>query len=164
MTNEVPANGLLKYSVAQLANAAKVQSERYSWNFFNEREFMENLMCQRFNFLLVFYSIFVAAAASATSQDFFIAVMLMGSVLTLMIWLMIWRAFVKFRIAIRICYRLEFSAIDIVDEETKLRKDRLFPVNDLLAIWIPMVCFLSLVAGAALGACGVLQVANPTVG
>jgi hypothetical protein len=62
---EGPATNLLVYTSAQLAAANKVQREQYGWDFSNEREFMENLFCTRFNFLLVAYSLFVTAAAGA---------------------------------------------------------------------------------------------------
>lgn len=149
-----PAENLKKYSVEELQVALKYQRDNQSWTFFDEREFMENLMCQRFNFLLVFYSIFVAAAASTTSQRLLVAVLITGAIVTAAVWGMIWRAFVKFDIAITICYRLEHSAVSIIDQEARLRHDKLFRVNPLIAKWIPFICLLSLVLGAAFAAKG----------
>lgn len=152
-----PAKNLKKYSVEELKLALDHQRDKQSWTFFDEREFMENLMCQRFNFLLVFYSIFVAAAASTTNQRLLVAVLMTGAIVTAAVWGMIWRAFVKVDIAITTCYRLEKSAISIIDEEANLRHKTLFKVNPLIAKWIPFVCLLSLVLGAVFAAKGWLS-------
>lgn len=88
------------------------------------------------------------------------AVLIVGTFLTDGIWAMAWRAFVKFDVAITICYRLKNSAMGIIDNEARLRKDRLFRVNPLLAIWIPLACFSSLLIGAVLAILGVLSAAS----
>lgn len=156
----MPAENLKHYSKEELHAALERQLKSYSWTFFDEREFLENLMCQRFNFLLVFYSVFVAAAASAPNQRFLIAVLIIGTALMGGLWAMIWRAYIKFDVAITICYRLEQSAMDIIDKEARLSSAALVRVNPLLAIWIPLICLFSLLGGAILATLGILNAAS----
>ena len=53
-----PAGGAMTH--VQREDTASVGS----WDLSDEREFIENLLCQRFDFLLVFYSLVVAGAFS----------------------------------------------------------------------------------------------------
>ncbi len=57
---------------------------------------MENLLCQRFNFFLVLFSLFLTAAFSSQSHIGRGAILVAGSILSFMLWLTIYRAHVKF--------------------------------------------------------------------
>lgn len=52
----------------QLDTLIKVQHEKSGWNFYNEREHVENLFYSRFNFFLVFYGMLIAAIATFLSS------------------------------------------------------------------------------------------------
>lgn len=49
-----------------------------TWDLGQERQFLENLLCQRFNFLLVFYSLIVSAAFTTEIWRNCLAVLLLG--------------------------------------------------------------------------------------
>jgi len=64
--------------------------------FIQEREFTENLLNQRFNFFLVFFSLVVVGALSANSQESAKAVLWLGLLVSLLLALTIFRVQVKF--------------------------------------------------------------------
>ena len=132
-----------------LLSAYKKQNELYGWNISQEREFMENLFCQRFNFLLVLFSLFIAAAASAGNQSMLKAILALGALITVLTSLATWRAFEKMDIIFVMLYRLDDHPITIVDREHAARPfwRRAVRVNPLLGRWIPLICSLSLICG-----------------
>ena len=62
------------------------------WNMSDEREFMENLLCQRFNFFLILFSLFLTAAFTAQNKITTGLVLAVGSFVCLLVWLTIYRA------------------------------------------------------------------------
>ena len=48
----------------ELNNLIEMQQKYSGWNFYNEREHVENLFYSRFNFFLVFYGMLIAAIAT----------------------------------------------------------------------------------------------------
>lgn len=53
-----------------------------SWGFPQEREFLENLLCQRFNFLLVFFGLVVAGALTCQQKQYLLIVLWLGWLIT----------------------------------------------------------------------------------
>jgi hypothetical protein len=147
---EAPAPGLKIHSVRVLRDAYESQRKVYDWDFSKEREFMENLFCTRFNFLLVVYSLFVTAAAgSGQNRSLLVGVLFSGAILCGMVWLTIIRAYKKFMLTMRELYKLEQHPVPMIDAETsELGAGRLFRVNPIIAYWAPGFCVLSLLAGA----------------
>lgn len=58
------------------------QVEAEHWTMSREREFIENILCQRFNFLLVFYSLVLAGAFTTKLQLNFNLVLTLGALVT----------------------------------------------------------------------------------
>lgn len=58
------------------------QDSSETWSLSQEREFLENILCQRVNFLLVFYSLVIAGAFATHSQDNFKLAFTLGAVIT----------------------------------------------------------------------------------
>jgi hypothetical protein len=52
------------------------------WDLSQERAFLEDILCQRFNFLLVFYSLVFAGAFTTQSQFNFNLALTIGAVVT----------------------------------------------------------------------------------
>jgi hypothetical protein len=63
-----------------------------TWDLSQERALIENLLCQRFNFLLVFYSLIVAGAFTTSSQRNFNIVLTVGAIISSLFALPIARA------------------------------------------------------------------------
>lgn len=62
------------------------------WDISQERAFVENLLGQRFNFLLLFFSIFVTGAVNAREAPVLQAIVLsLGAIIALFLALAIWR-------------------------------------------------------------------------
>jgi len=52
-----------------------------SWSMSQEREFIENLLCQRFSFFIIFYSIIVAGSLTSESQIHLVVILTLGTVI-----------------------------------------------------------------------------------
>lgn len=137
------------HTVDQLRAAYARQREAYDWDFSNEREFMENLFCTRFNFLLVAYSLFVTAAATAVSnRELFVFIAFAGATVCFLVSLAIMRAYAKLDVLFKVLYAaFPDHPIAIIDKETAKSGRRLFRVNPIIAYWVPAFTVLSLVAG-----------------
>lgn len=159
MAEKDVAPGLRVHSIADIRAGYKRQREEYDWDLSQEREFTENLFCQRFNFLLVAYSLFVTAAASTSNQRMLVVVCLAGGFVCLLVSLTIWRGYIKMIVTLRMLYRLEDHPLTMADKETRALGWRgLFRVNPILGFVVPGLCTISLLAAgiaAALGALGV---------
>jgi hypothetical protein len=112
---------------------------------------MENLFCTRFNFLLVAYSLFVTAAATAwQNRPLFIGVAFAGAIVCLLVWLTVIRAFLKLDVLFKILYSaFPDLPINMVDKETRATRS-LFRVQELIAYVIPAFTVVSLLAGGFL--------------
>ncbi len=136
-------------SPEQLEKLHREQSEQFDWTLSSERAFVENLFCQRFNFMLVLYTLFVAAAASANTQIKLNAILGVGALITTLTAFTIWRAYGKLIINLTMLYCLHQHPISVIGRENDVRpfQKRAFPVNSILGIWIPLICSISLIAG-----------------
>ena len=125
------------------------QCKEGRWSFSDEREHMEDLFCQRLNFLLVVYSLIVAGLVATSDRYLFIGILCAGILITLLMGLSLWRACSKLLVMLAICYRIENHPVGFVDCETSARGAlfRGVRVNHMLGYWIPAICTLSL-AGA----------------
>jgi hypothetical protein len=105
---------------------------------------MEDLFCQRLNFLIVVYSLIVAGLATTTDRHLFFGILCAGILITLLMGLNLWRACSKLLVMLAICYRIENHPIDLVDRETKAR-GAIFHgvrVNHMLGCWTPATSWL----------------------
>lgn len=133
----------------EIREAFKKQKENDVWDFYKEREFMENLLSQRFNFLILMYAIFVSAFATIQGTTSKIIILAVGALVILFVGLTIYRGYVKLIISLKILYSLwDDHVFRIIDKEARaLGCKALVNVNPLIGIWIPLICFLTLVAG-----------------
>ncbi|MBE3123317.1 MAG: hypothetical protein IMZ65_00765 [Planctomycetes bacterium] len=153
------AQGLHRYSVEELQEGLAFQRKHYDWDFSNEREFIENLFCQRFNFLLVIYSLFITAGASTHKQTTLTIILFLGTVLTLLVSMTIWRAYVKLIINLRILHGMPKHPFEFIREEVKaIGVKGMFGVNSIIGVWVPLFCTVSLALGTALAWCGIIEV------
>ena len=129
------------------------------WDFYSEREFVENLFNQRFNYLIVMYSLFITAAATVSSNADLIIVLSLGVVMTILVSLTVYRAYVKMIITLKILHNLENHVFQIIDKEVKsIGKRSLFGVNQITGILIPAICIVTLIIGLI---CAILGLIGP---
>jgi len=137
-----------------------------SWDMSQERAFIENLLCQRFNFLLVFYSLVVAAAFTTTSQTNLNIVITVGALICLLLSLPIARSQHKLDLILEDIWRTQPEhpskrsddrADDLARVPCLMRLAARRSRRGIIGYWIPLFCWVSLCAGAVLAWFGVLK-------
>ena len=125
------------------------------WTMSDERAFIENLLCTRFNFFLVFFSLVLAGAIAASDPTHFKTVLCLGTMICVPFALTIARAQAKLDIALAELFgRYEHPAKILNDACPGISMRR------WIGYWIPILCCVALVVGAILALCGIL---NPAV-
>jgi hypothetical protein len=136
------------------------------WGLSEERAFIENLLCQRFNFLLVFYSLVVAGAFTTGSQRNFNIALTAGAIICSLFALPIARAQHKLDLILRHLATQEPAhparmtdvwALDLSLVPVVLRPIVRHSRRDVIGYWIPLLCALSLWVGAVLGWAGLFK-------
>ena|SRR5581483_1006690 len=128
------------------------------WDMSQERAFIENLFCQRFNFFIVIFSLVIAGAASANTQTKLAALLWIGFVLCMLVALTLYRAWVKLDWILRYLHAEVDHPLRVTGEGiANGRLPRLFGVNPIIGIVIPLGCSALLLAGAILATCGRLK-------
>lgn len=120
-----------------------------AWDMSQEREFLENLLCQRFNFFLVVFSLVAAGAAGANTQRMLVSLLWIGFFVCLFLALTIYRNHVKLDWIHQKLHKAKGHPIQIVgDAINPLGVKRLFRVTWIIGWFIPLVACLALLAGA----------------
>ena len=126
------------------------------WTLEDERAFIENLVCQRFNFLLVFFGLVVAGAVTAQNRTLAIVVLWLG-------------AAVLGALAITVAgahWKLEQTLALIRDADSQnpitviSAKAGHCRVNWLIGYVVPAFCALALLVGAVLGTAHILPLGS----
>jgi hypothetical protein len=158
-----PKTNLRTLTPSDINRIYQAQLENGEWDFSDEREHMENLFCQRLNFLLVTYALIVAGLAETNSRSLFVGILISGTVIMLFMSLSIWRVCSKLLLMLAICYRIDHHPMEYVDRENQARSAlfRAMPVNHVLGYWIPAACTLSLVGGLVCFYFGILVPNKP---
>lgn len=130
----------------------KSKLELDKWSMSDERAFMENLLCSRFNFFLVFFGLIIAGAVSTSDARFFKIILSLGSVISIPFALTIARAQRKLDIALeKHLFSENYKSYwgkhpaKVLDDECDGRSMRRW-----IGYWIPFSCCLALVLGAIL--------------
>jgi hypothetical protein len=119
--------------------------QRAGWNFSQERAFVENLLGQRFNFLLVFFSIFVAGAVTARDTPFLQAsVLSLGAVIAFYLALAIARTQLKLDLLLEVLFEDPSHPATVVNVKAKGTSRR-----RLIGYVLPRICFGALTLWAA---------------
>ncbi len=143
---------------AEIERAAKIiksgAKENGTRTLDDEREFMENLLVARLNFLFVVFAIFVAAGFSIDSFLVSAIVFFVGSVLCWMMALLVHRAHVKHHWIMRLFYEQKLKpeelphVIQFANEAMKASESRKNKTKGSVSVWagvyIPRACWLFL--------------------
>lgn len=121
-----------------------------SWDLSQERQFMENLLCQRFNFFIVLFSLVIAGAASANTQPKLVAILWIGFTLCSLVGLTVYRNFVKLIWILRELHAVPGHPVRVAGEgvRAKYGARALFGVNPIIGIVMPVACSTLLLIGA----------------
>ncbi len=150
-------NQFKKLTTNEIQEAFNIQKS--NWNFYNEREFIENLFNQRFNYLILMYSLFLTALTMVKTKENQVILMILGTVFSLLIGLNLYRAFIKLDILLKILHHLDKDQVfPVIQKEVdELGWKALFSVNSITGVVIPLICFLTFLAGLILSLCDILK-------
>ncbi len=142
-----------------LIDAFSHQKKDVGWDFYLERQFVENLFCQRFNYLIGIFAIIIAGAGSAKNQIFLISILIIGFIITFLLSLTLYRAYVKLIILLSILHKMdEKHVFPIVEKEIRAYgRKALFGVNQIIGIYLPLFFNVVLLLASILSILGILK-------
>lgn len=137
----------------------------------SERDFIETLLCERFNFLLLFYSLVVAGALQTTQPRTFAAILGLGALICTMLAFSIARSQLKLDLILDEVKETCPNDPSVLQDQWANDSARFkracvpcyarWPVRQsrrrIVGYLIPLVCYLSLWLGAIAGWCEILK-------
>lgn len=118
------------------------------WSIYQEREFIENLLCQRFNFFILLFSLIMTSGATVNSSSMllFNIIIISGVFLCSCVWLTIVRIYSKLDSILRIIYKYETTKMfKIIQKEARRYKYSFVNVNIFIGFYIPLACIATLI-------------------
>lgn len=152
------ANQNLHLKDDEIQKAFEFQKENNVWNFYNERAFIEQLLCTRFSYFLVTIGIFLGGALTTRSYTHLLIILSVGLVFISLMAIIIYRAFIKLIIILKMLYRLgDQHVFSVVGKEVELQHSSFsIPVNHIIGMWIPFGAVGLFFIGLLLAISGIL--------
>jgi hypothetical protein len=122
------------------------------WDMSQERAFIENLLGQRFNFFLIFFSLVVAGALNARSQVHFSIVLILGAIICWLLAFTLFRSQQKLDLILAELFADQTHPASIID-----KKAGGLSMRRLIGYVIPLICCIALTLGTILALCGTLR-------
>ena len=116
-------------------------SDTPSWDMSQERQFIENLLAQRFNFFLVIFTVVLTGAATASTQTKQTAILILGFFLCFLVATTVYRIYAKLILILQVLHKTKSHPVAIIGEEIEhcgLKGG--FPANSLVGFYIPALC------------------------
>lgn len=136
-------------AASKLTIGENMKYSNNEWNIYQERAFIENLLCQRFNFFILLFSLIITSAATVKSDDMllFDMIVVSGILLCSCVGITIIRIYSKLDVILKMIYKYESPAMfkEIQNEANKY-KFSFVNVNILIGFYIPVICVLILIA------------------
>lgn len=134
---------------ANLERIMKSQLNETGWNFYNERQHVETLFYNRFNFFLMLYGMFVAAIASLecdSKKSFEFGLLMFAIVILSLVWATLCRNYQTLRMILYILDNglPEYHSSPILSSYMKLGCLNIPSSGYFISIFIPFVCLMSL--------------------
>jgi hypothetical protein len=129
------------------------------WTLSQEREFIENLYVARFNFFIVVFSLFVTAGFANTFTTYKAAVFVAGAVILTMLWLTLYRAYLKLDRILRLLFQEKPDHVTAkIERLMNLEGFRpRYRVSRLMGVYLPLLCIALMVAAAIAVSTGTLR-------
>jgi hypothetical protein len=126
-----------------------------NWTFFNEREHTETTFHNRFNFLLMAYSLLINAYFSVDDINNKLIILFIGLIIVIFLFVGIYGAYTRFKICYAILRCLDDkNALSIVMKEYEGKLIcKIFPRNAIAGYIVPSIMSLSLVIGIVYNIC-----------
>ena len=138
--------------------AQSYKDEPNKWNLSQERQFQEDLMYRGFHFFILFFSLAIGGAITARSQQHLCVLLTIGALVSLAMFLPIYRARVKLLVILRILHRIDKHPVAEVGkllEESGIWST--YSVVHLIGLWIPLACCLMISLAAILSWAGIVH-------
>ena len=155
--SELTEDKILEIRKTYLFQKAEKKLQGGGWDFWEERVQVENLLCQRFNFLIVCYSLFIAAFAVITDRTSKLILLCIGCIVIWFISIFVRRAWFKLDYNLKCLFVLheKYNGIQMIDEyaaeKGKLIKCILkclgIRYNQIIGSIIPNLMWISLAIG-----------------
>jgi hypothetical protein len=132
-------------------DAFKHQKDKLNWTFYEEREFLENLLQTRFNFLITVYAIFFNTFFLTKGDFSRIVILLTGFTITLLIFITICRIYKKVDVLLSVLYELDnketekYNTSQVIKDLLKEKDKEKKGVNKIIGFYIPLLLTLSFV-------------------
>lgn len=127
------------------------------WDFSQERQLIENLLCTRFNFFLVFYSLVVIGFVTTTECKYKPIILILGAIISILLALVIYRSHIKLDLILKnhldLNKKKPTHPAGIINQECNQLEglvNKIFSVRWIIGWFIPLLCCLSLIVGAIL--------------
>lgn len=133
---------------ANLEQIMKSQLNETGWNFYNERQHVETLFYNRFNFFLMLYGMFVAAIVSLECDCnalFECGLLIFAIIILILVWATLCRNYQTLRMILYIVDNLPYYHSSSILSRY-MGKSSILRSRDLMALWIPFSCIVSLAA------------------
>jgi hypothetical protein len=127
------------------------------WDMSQERQFIENLLSQRFNYFLLFYSITIAGFVNSKNLFYAQAILTFGAVIVFLFASVLQRSQQKLDIILTDLFKDESHPAKIIDDlagGSKGSKRR------IIGYWIPLICSWTLIIGAIVHLCYIICTFN----
>jgi len=120
-----------------------------NWTFFQEREFWETKFHNGFNFLILFYSLFISGFVMAKDREIKIIILSIGFLMSVLMFIYIYRFYFRVIILSKIIYNLGNQyTLPFMYEEVKSQGLKAgFPVDKIIGIIIPLFMNLTFLIG-----------------
>ncbi len=144
---------------AEISQESDYSKSGFNWDLSQERKFMEDLVQQRFNFLLVVYSLVIAGAVRTESEIELEILLTIGSVICSLLALTVYHAHIKLDVLLKMLHEDESHPVHIVSKKIdSLGCKALFGVTWIIGIVVPILCTATLIIGSLLTFIGHLPV------
>jgi hypothetical protein len=128
------------------------------WTLSQERQFMEDLVQKRFNFLLLVFTFLIGGALAAKSQVQLKIILTLGWFLFALVSATVFRAYVKLDELLKILHEDPSHPISIVQKRIKTRSFSLFGVQWMIGALIPCLGTVGLLFVTVLAWLGCVKV------
>ena len=112
------------------------------WDMSQERMFIENLLCQRFNYFLIFFSLTIAGFSNAKNEWIGETMLILGAVIiTMLANVLRWNQ-KKLNIILDDLYNDESHPAKIIDDMAGKNRRK------VMGIYIPSICSITIISSA----------------
>ncbi len=159
MAKKLKAHRLRLTSDEEIKDALQFQQKHSSWNLYLEREFLENTLNQRVNFVIASFALFVTAAATVKQVISFRVVLLTGAILLFVLTITTWRVYIRLDIVLKMLYKTDPKEVlpFVQREVSALKWKALSGMIKWIYFGVPAICTFILTLGFILSLVGWLE-------